>query len=289
MAVQEEAARVLSGTKNALKALIQKLGGTVADSAKIDGYAAMIEELKPHPGIFWVDITANVEDNGATTFTCNRTNTEIYEAFSSGALVIAICIGNPLYICVSCNDRGAHFICVDYSASGSICNELNIVTSDTNNTQAVTWGDAAVLLSFPITPDNANKLISFDPVGSPCIVGISGLLYGDENGCVQSVGFLTEEDNGKFLRAVDGTWEAKAVVPTDIGAASEAHSHQKKDIVDFPAAITPKTHASTHASGGTDAISPASIGAAPAYLYSTTDLEEGVSQLATGQLYFVYE
>lgn len=289
MAVQKEAERVLSGTKNALKALIQKLGGTVADSAKIDVYAAMIEELKPHPGIFWVDITANVEDNGATTFICNRTNTEIYEAFSSGALVVAIRIGNPLYICVSCNDKGAHFICVDYSASGSMCNELNIVTNDINNTQAVTCGDSAVLLSFPITPDNANKLISFDQLGSPYIVALSGLLYGDENGCVQGVGSLTEEDNGKFLRAVDGTWEAKKVGPADIGAASKTHSHQKADIIDFPTAMAPETHALTHASDGTDAISPASIGAAPAYLYGTTDLEEGVSQLATGQLYFVYE
>ena len=33
----------------------------------------------------------------------------------------------------------------------------------------------------------------------------------------------------------------------------------------------------------------AQIGAAPAYTYGTTELTEGVSALATGQLYFVYE
>ena len=34
---------------------------------------------------------------------------------------------------------------------------------------------------------------------------------------------------------------------------------------------------------------PAEIGAAPAYVYSTEDLEAGVSKLETGKLYFVYE
>lgn len=36
-------------------------------------------------------------------------------------------------------------------------------------------------------------------------------------------------------------------------------------------------------------VTPSSIGAAPAYTYSTTDLTEGVSTLAEGKLYFVYE
>lgn len=48
-------------------------------------------------------------------------------------------------------------------------------------------------------------------------------------------------------------------------------------------------HASTHASGGSDPITPADIGAAPAYTYGTTDLTAGTSTLETGKLYFVYE
>lgn len=34
---------------------------------------------------------------------------------------------------------------------------------------------------------------------------------------------------------------------------------------------------------------PEDIGAAPQYTYSTEDLEDGVSELATGTLYIVYE
>ena len=50
-----------------------------------------------------------------------------------------------------------------------------------------------------------------------------------------------------------------------------------------------KTHASQHASGGSDPITPAAIGAAPAYSYGTEDLTAGSSALETGKLYFVYE
>ena len=50
-----------------------------------------------------------------------------------------------------------------------------------------------------------------------------------------------------------------------------------------------KTHASQHRSGGSDPITPADIGAAPAYSYGTKDLTAGSSALETGKLYFVYE
>ena len=50
-----------------------------------------------------------------------------------------------------------------------------------------------------------------------------------------------------------------------------------------------ENHASTHASTGSDPITPNMIGAAPAYTYGTDDLTAGTSELATGILYFVYE
>ena len=103
------------------------------------------------------------------------------------------------------------------------------------------------------------------------------------------------------------------------------HAHTIDEISDFPETMTPSAH--THnasdinegtidssrlptvpiAKGGTGATSataarenlgaasaahthtPASIGAAPAYTYGTSDLTAGVSTLATGTLHFVYE
>ena len=53
-------------------------------------------------------------------------------------------------------------------------------------------------------------------------------------------------------------------------------------------------HGGTGATTAEDArnqlgITPANIGAAPAYTYGTTDLTAGSSTLETGKLYFVYE
>lgn len=48
-------------------------------------------------------------------------------------------------------------------------------------------------------------------------------------------------------------------------------------------------HASQHATGGSDPITPASIGAAPAYTYGTADLTAGSSTLETGKIYLCYE
>lgn len=56
-----------------------------------------------------------------------------------------------------------------------------------------------------------------------------------------------------------------------------------------PYYLAPADHASTHASGGSDPITPESIGAAPSYTYGTEDLTAGTSSLETGKLYFVYE
>ena len=45
MSVEQQATRVASGAKSALKALIQKLGGTVPDSTKIDGLATIVDSI----------------------------------------------------------------------------------------------------------------------------------------------------------------------------------------------------------------------------------------------------
>lgn len=45
MSVEQQATRVASGAKSALKALIQKLGGTVPDSTKIDGFATIVNSI----------------------------------------------------------------------------------------------------------------------------------------------------------------------------------------------------------------------------------------------------
>ena len=100
---------------------------------------------------------------------------------------------------------------------------------------------------------------------------------------------LTDQENPHKVTAA----QAGAVPATEKGAAGGVATLGEDGKV--PAGQLPamdyaaKTHAATHASGGSDPITPASIGAAPAYAYGTADLTAGTSALATGQLYFVYE
>lgn len=58
------------------------------------------------------------------------------------------------------------------------------------------------------------------------------------------------------------TW---ANVKTVLGNvfAPKSHTHTKSQISDFPSSIAPSAHASSHKTGGSDAISPSDIGAVP--------------------------
>lgn len=85
--------------------------------------------------------------------------------------------------------------------------------------------------------------------------------------------------------AADG---ADAITPESIGAADAEHSHTAEDVgaadadhTHTPADIGAAAEGHTH--------TPSAIGAAPAYTYGTEDMEAGVTPLASGTLYFVYE
>lgn len=162
------------------------------------------------PGILLVTIT----QNNAGEYTCDKTNTEIYKAFSAGKIVISdvpTWISDNRMQCILANDTYARFIVVTRGSAALSIQSFHVSTNTVTDVQTVEIDDEALLISFPGSPDNSQKLISFDMMGAPVIAEFNGLLYGEQDGSVTSLGSVTEDDNGKFLRVVDGMWQAVTV------------------------------------------------------------------------------
>lgn len=165
------------------------------------------------PGILLVTITAEYS-SGEPKFICDRTNAEIYEAFSAGKIVMADIphwLSENRMRCIYANDTTARFSVVTRGSAASAIQSFMVSTGTTLGVQTVIMDDEALLITFTGSPDNAGRLITFDMMGAPVITQFNGLLYGEQNGSVTSLGVVTEDDNGKFLRVVNGAWEAATV------------------------------------------------------------------------------
>ena len=103
--------------------------------------------------------------------------------------------------------------------------------------------NTTVSKSFTLTDANGGDIGLIDNVFSAGAI-IKVLLDTDENKA-----FMQNPDTNTYL---EGRFENKA---------PKKHTHTKSEISDFPSSMTPTSHASTHKTGGSDAITPADIGA----------------------------
>ena len=196
------------------------LGLTGASVEQVPVVASVDTQGKPTtwvpssaPGILLVTITAE-HDSGESKLICDRTNAEIYEAFSAGKIVMADIpnwLSENRMRCIYANDTTARFSVVTRGSAASAIQSFMVSTSTTLGVQTVIMDDEALLITFTGSPDNAGRLITFDMMGAPFITQFNGLLYGEQDGSVTSLGVVTEDDNGKFLRVVDGMWQAVTV------------------------------------------------------------------------------
>ena len=94
---------------------------------------------------------------------------------------------------------------------------------------------------------------------------------------------LASAANQFLVSSALGTWVVKTVaeIKTLLGLGSAAyeasssfaaasHNHTKSQISDFPSAMTPSAHKSTHATGGSDALTASDIGAAKRFTKTAT-------------------
>ena len=110
------------------------------------------------------------------------------------------------------------------------------------------------------------------------VLGGGTVFVGDSLGTAPYTIEVTDEEGSELLAEQVGySHSATGMAATNVQEAiNELHT------------LT-AAHASRHGMAGSDPITPATIGAAPAYGYGTEDLTAGTSPLENGKLYFVYE
>lgn len=82
----------------------------------------------------------------------------------------------------------------------------------------------------------------------------------DTDGNILDADFLVLDSNNQITK----TNKNDTNLIDAMGVAAKKHTHTKSQITDFPTSITPSAHKATHKTGGSDALSPADIGAAAA-------------------------
>ena len=206
MSVEQQATRVASGAKSALKALIQKLGGTVPDSTKIDGLATIVDSIDL--GDKFMLIPANPTTHDILWY---DENTESW--------VLANL--NPTTI-------GA-------AASGHTHTKAAITDFPTSMTPSAHKASHKTGGSDALTPADIGAAAASHSHNYLPITG--GTLTGNLNGKYLTGTWLQTTDvtdkAGNFA-TIDGDgwiyYRTPAEVRSDIGAAVASHSHAAEDI-----------------------------------------------------------
>ena len=150
------------------------------------------------------------------------------------------------------------------SLTGDITLEASGATSVTSTT-TTTDGETTVVTG-PAGPTGAQGQVGAQgaqgPAGSDATVTTSA---------VDSAGAVMETD---LIQTSAGAGDASKPIKLDSTGKIDASMIDDGDIsynniADVPSSFTPSAHASTHATGGTDAIAPSDIGAEPAFTKNT--------------------
>ena len=275
MSVEQQATRVASGAKSALKALIQKLGGTVPDSTKIDGYVDIINAMDVDLNVKATGNNGNIVFNGAVEQTAKQflnsltipglnykyinpvnsgTVSSPYGLYiKSGASLVDTILGltepgiYTVYMNRAATDVPEAAQALNSSLRGLVClSQLNkhyayILMMDQSSNFYVQYIQNDVGAGWQQLCSVATVEADIAAI-TPEAIGAAAATHADSH-----------KPGG-----------SDAIAPADIGAAAASHTHTKSQITDFPSSMAPSAHNATHKTGGSDAIAPADIGAAEA-------------------------
>jgi hypothetical protein len=146
---------------------------------------------------------------------------------------------------------------ISLQASGA-ATVTSVVTAEGGGTTTVVTG--------PAGPTGAQG-----PAGAQGAQGPAGSDATVTTSAVDSAGAVMETD---LVQTSAGAGDASKPIKLDSTGKIDASMIDDSDIsynniADVPSSFTPSTHASTHATGGTDAIAPSDIGAEPAFTKNT--------------------
>lgn len=294
MSVEQQATRVASGAKSALKALIQKLGGTVPDSTKIDGYVDIINAMDVDLNVKATGNNGNIVFNGAVEQTAKQflnsltipglnykyinpvnsgTVSSPYGLYiKSGASLVDTILGltepgiYTVYMNRAATDVPEAAQALNSSLRGLVClSQLNkhyayILMMDQSSNFYVQYIQNDVGAGWQQLCSVATVEADIAAI-TPEAIGAAAATHADSH----------------------KTGGSDAIAPADIGAAAASHNHTKSQITDFPSSMTPSAHKATHKTGGSDAIAPADIGAAAAsHAHAAGDITSGTLSVARG-------
>nr|DAF25331.1 MAG TPA: hypothetical protein [Caudoviricetes sp.] len=244
-------------------------------TAQIEELSSAVAKAEP----FFVEATMTTSNE----ISVNKTFAEIKTASDAGKLCYARIANSGIIVpLVTFDLRVDKKVAVFSSSNLSIShfNTVSLLIAEDNSVSTETFSSQSLIEATGLLKGSGNGTItaavagtdyaaanhthSYLPLTGGTVTG--AIIYPnaeniyDTDGNILNAEFLMLDSNNQITK----TNKSDANLIDAMGAAAKKHTHAKADITDFPSSMTPSAHKASHKTGGSDALTPADIGAAAA-------------------------